>query len=279
VLGSTHSLIDIRHWKLASGQFLPATDWSRASPVCVIGKKIRDEIFAAQAALGKWIRLGANRCRVIGIMASEGRSIGVDVQDLVIIPVASAQSLFNTPSLFRILIETRNRESMQSAIDFTIETIKQRHHGEEDVTVVTQDAVLQTFDDILAALTYGLGGIAAISLAVAGILIMNVMLVAVSQRTAEIGLLKALGASRKEILSLILSEAVILSLLGTLFGFALGFIGSWAINSALPDLRAFPPLWAMLASFSVAILTGFIFSLLPARKAARLDPVMALQGR
>jgi putative ABC transport system permease protein len=279
VLGSTSSLIDIRHWKLASGQFLPATDWNRTSPVCVIGKKIRDELFAAHTALGKWIRLGANRCRVIGIMASEGRSIDVDVQELVIIPVASAQSLFNTSSLFRILIETRSRESMQTVIDFAINTIKERHHGEEDVTVITQDAVLQTFDDILAALNYGLGGIAAISLAVSGILIMNVMLVAVSQRTAEIGLLKALGASREKILSLILAEAVLLSLFGVLCGFILGLSGSWAISAMVPDLQAFPPLWAMLASSGVAILTGFIFSLMPARKAARLDPVLALQGR
>lgn len=279
VMGSTRELLDIRHWKLASGQFLPESDWDRASPVCVIGKKIRDEIFGAHTALGQWIRLGENRYRVIGVMASEGRSIGVDVEELVIIPVASAQSLFNTPSLFRILIESRSRASMQSVIDFVTATIKERHHGEEDVTVVTQDAVLETFDNILSALTYGVGGIAAISLAVAGILIMNVMLVAVSQRTAEIGLLKALGASRRKILSLILAEAALLSLIGTVFGFVIGLAGCWGIRTALPDLQAFPPLWAMLASFIVALITGLTFSLLPARKAAGLDPVLALQGR
>jgi putative ABC transport system permease protein len=278
VLGSTQALIDIRHWELASGQFLPDTDWERASPVCVIGKKIRDEIFGAQAAVGQWIRLGENRYRVIGVMASEGRSIGVDVQETVIIPVASAQSLFNTASLFRILIESKSRASVQSVIDFITATIKQRHHGEEDVTVITQDAVLQTFDNILSALTYGVGGIAAISLAVAGILIMNVMLVAVSQRTAEIGLLKALGASRNKILSLILTEAILLSLIGAVFGFIIGFAGSWSLRNFFPDLQVFPPVWAMLTSFLVAVFTGLIFSLLPARKAARLDAVLALQG-
>jgi len=278
VLGSTQALIDIRHWELASGQFLPDTDWDRASPVCVIGKKIRDEIFGAHAAVGQWIRLGENRYRVIGVMASEGRSIGVDVQEIVIIPVASAQSLFNTSSLFRILIESKTRASMQSVIDFVTTTVKERHHGEEDVTVITQDAVLQTFDNILSALTYGVGGIAAISLAVAGILIMNVMLVAVSQRTAEIGLLKALGASRNKILSLILTEAILLSLIGAVFGFIIGLAGSWGIRTVFPDLQVFPPVWAMLASFLVAVFTGLIFSMLPARKAARLDPVLALQG-
>ncbi len=277
LLGSTHELLKIRHWRMEHGQFLPDMDWDRASPVTVIGKKVRDEIFGPHAALGQWIRLGQHRFRVIGVMASEGRSIGMDVEEAVIIPVASAQTLLNTPSLFRILIESKTRASMQSVIDFAEKTIQQRHHGERDVSVITQDAVLQTFDNILSTLTYAVGGIAAISLAVAGILIMNVMLVAVSQRTAEIGLIKALGASRRQILQLILTEALLLSSLGALIGFAIGITGSWGLRSALPDLQAYPPTWAMLASFIVAILTGLLFSLLPARKAARLDPVLALQ--
>ncbi len=279
IMGSTHEILELRHWKLASGQFLPKTDWDRATPVCIIGKKIRDEIFGAHAAIGQWIRLGENRYRVIGLLASAGRSLDVNVEEIVIIPVASAQSLLNTPSLFRILIETKSRESMQKVVNFAIETIKQRHHGEEDVTVITQDAVIQTFDKILSALTYAVGGIAAISLAVSGILIMNVMLVAVSQRTAEIGLLKALGASSQKILLLILTEAILLSLLGIFSGFILGLTGCWGIRLALPALQAYPPIWAMLAAFGVAISTGLLFSLLPARKAAKLDPVNALQGR
>ena len=279
VLGSTHELIDVRQWKLSSGLFLPAMDWDRSTPVCVLGKKIRDELFGAHVAMGQWIRLGENRYRVIGIMASEGRSIGVDVQDTVIIPIASAQELFNTPSLLRILIEAKNRDSMDHVIQFTLDTIKNQHHGEEDITVITQDAVLKTFDNVIAALTYGVGGIAAISLVVAGILIMNVMLVAVSQRTAEIGLLKALGASQQKILNLFLAEAMLLSLFGAAIGFIFGLGGSWLIRLMLPDLQVYPPLWAMLASLLVAIITGLLFSLLPARKAAALNPVQALQGR
>ena len=279
VLGSTTDLLKIRHWNLSRGSFLPENDWDRASPVCVIGKKIRDEIFGAHNAMGQWIRLGEFRYRVIGILASEGRSIGVDVEELVVIPVASAQALFNVPSLFRILIEVKSRNEINSVIEFTRSTIRQRHQGEEDVTVITQDAVLETFDRILGALTYAVGGIAAISLAVAGILIMNVMLVAVSQRTAEIGLLKALGASRKQITKLILSEALLLSALGGVIGLLVGQAGSWSIREALPDLQAYPPVWAMLASFLVAILTGTAFSLLPARRAAKLDAVQALSRR
>lgn len=279
VLGSTSELLAIRHWNLARGSFLPRADWDRANSVCVIGTKIRDEIFGAHNALGQYIRLGENRYRVIGILASQGRSIGMDVEELVIIPVASAQSLFNVPSLFRILIEVKTRAAIPSVIKFTEDTIRERHQGELDVTVITQDAVLATFDRILGALTYAVGGIAAISLAVAGILIMNVMLVAVSQRTAEIGLLKALGASRREIILLILVEALLLSAFGGTIGLIIGQLGSWGIRAALPDLEAYPPDWATITSFMVAIITGALFSLLPARKASRLDPVLALSRR
>ena len=279
VMGTSSEIQAIRHWSLASGRFLPNTDWDRATPVCVIGKKIRAEIFSAHHAVGQWVRLGDHRYRVIGIMASEGQSIGADVDESVIIPVASAQSLFNTPSLFRIFIEAKTRASIPKVIEFTKRTIRSRHQGEEDVTVVTQDAVLATFDRILGALTYAVAGIAGISLAVAGILIMNVMLVAVSQRTAEIGLLKALGASRREIMILIVSEALLLSVIGGVIGLAIGYLGAWGIRGLLPELLAYPPNWAAVTSFSVALFTGALFCLLPARKAAKLDPVLALAKR
>ncbi len=279
VIGANHDLLAIRHWKMAQGRFLPPMDLDRGAPVVVIGSKIRDELFAAERALGEWVRLGDRRFRVIGIMGSEGRSIGVDVQETVIIPVASAQQLFNTSSLFRILLEAKSREMIESVKQRVIDLLQERHQGEKDVTVVTQDAVLATFDEILGALTYAVSGIAAISLAVAGILIMNVMLVAISERTAEIGLLKALGASRGQILLLILSEALLLSALGGGFGLALGELGSWLIRQVFPILPAHAPGWVSITVFGVALLTGLVFSLLPARRAARLDPVMALSGR
>lgn len=279
IIGSNAELLNIRHWQLAQGHFLPAGDLDRATPVCVIGRNIRDQLFATQAAVGQWIRLGDRRFRVIGIMASEGRSIGVDVQDTIIIPVASAQQLFNSASLFRILLEVKTRSAIESVKQSTIERLKERHQGKRDVTVITQDAVLTTFDRIFGALTYAIGGIAAISLAVAGILIMNVMLVAVSQRTAEIGLLKALGAPSRQIIHLILFEAILLSTFGALLGLLLGELGCFALRLAFPALPAYAPLWAVSTAIAVSLLCGFIFSLLPARQAARLDPVLALAGK
>lgn len=279
IQGSTHELLDIRKWKMKQGQFLPKTDIDQANSVCVIGTNIRKELFSAHAALGQWLRIGDRRFRVIGILGSEGQSMGFDVKDAVIIPVASAQSLFNVPSLFRIFIEVKTREAMPKVMTFIKNTIRERHQGVEDITVITQDAVLKTFDRILSALTYTVGSIAAISLLVAGILIMNVMLVAVSQRTSEIGLLKSLGASAKDILNLILIEAVLLSSLGVVIGLIIGHIGSWVIRYAFPVLPAYPPTWATFASIFVALATGILFSLLPAKKAAKLDPVVALASR
>ncbi|MGH9580140.1 MAG: ABC transporter permease, partial [Terriglobales bacterium] len=148
-----------------------------------------------------------------------------------------------------------------------------------DVTVVTQDAVLATFDRILAALTLALAGIATISLAVAGILIMNVMLIAVTQRTTEIGLLKAIGASPGQIRLLFFAEAAMLSAVGAVVGILLGHLGSFVIRQAYPVLPAFAPPWAPLAALATAVGTAIVFSLLPARRAARLEPALALSRR
>jgi putative ABC transport system permease protein len=279
ILGATHDMLELRRWEIMQGKFLPRIRWDRAMPVVVIGNKVREELFGAEPALGQWLRIGDRRFRVIGIMGSEGRSIGVDVEDTVYIPVASAQQLFNTDSLFRILVEARSRSAIPSVDKHIIKTLQARHQGVKDVTVITQDAVLATFDKILGALTYSVGGIAAISLMVAGILIMNVMLVAVSQRTAEIGLLKALGADHRQILSIFVGEALLLSSLGAVTGLIIGELGSLALRQAFPVLPAYAPMWAVAAALGVALGTGALFSLLPARRAAALDPVTALSGR
>jgi len=279
ILGTTSEMLTIRHWRMARGQFLPASEWARASGVCVIGGKIESELFDKDSAIGQWLRIGDSRFRVIGVMASEGRSIGVDVEEVVLVPVASAMALFNTQTIFRILVEAASRESIPGVKKFVSDTLTARHRGEEDVTVITQDAVLDTFDQIFTALTMTIGGIAAISLAVAGVLIMNVMLVAVSQRTNEVGLLKAVGAAPKQIITLFLAEAALLSLFGALIGLGVGLIGSWSVSQFYPDLNMTPPIWAVVAGAGVAIATGLLFGILPARRAAQLDPVLALAQR
>jgi putative ABC transport system permease protein len=200
----------------------------------------------------------------------------MDMEDMAIVPVASAQMLFNTESLPRVLVEAKSRESTLAAKADVERILMERHQGERDVTVVTQDAVLSTFDNVLQALTMTVAGIAAISLAVAGILIMNVMLVAVAQRTTEIGLLKALGAAPAQIERMFLVEASLLSMIGSSLGLLLGLVVAWAGRQAYPDIPFSPPWWALLAAILVAVLAGLIFGVMPARRAARLDAVDAL---
>ncbi|MDH3637837.1 MAG: ABC transporter permease [Gammaproteobacteria bacterium] len=276
VIGSTAELMDIRHWRLSAGRFLPPGDPRRATSVCVIGSKIRDELFANTLSVGKWLRIGDWRCRVIGVLATEGRAIGLDVQELVVVPVASAQALFNTTSLFRILVQARSNDVIERARADILETIGARHYGEEDVTVITQDAVIATFDGIFGTLTLALGGIAAISLIVAGVLIMNVMLVSVSQRTAEIGLLKAIGASRRQVTYLFLTEATLLSVLGAALGLGLGQAAVYVIGELYPAIPVRAPQWAVIAACVTALASGLVFGIMPARRAAHLDPVDAL---
>ncbi len=275
VLGSTAELLEVRHMELSQGQFLPVGGAHSGESVAVLGAKTRRELFGQQPAIGAWVRLGDRRFRVVGVLVEQGESMGFNTDELVIIPVVSAHQLFNISGLFRVLIEAKSRDAVQQAVRDAEQILFQRH-GERDVTVITQDAVLATFDRILRALTLAVAGIAAISLAVAGILIMNVMLIAVAQRVKEIGLLKALGAPAAQIRNLFFAEAALLSGVGSLAGLALGEIGTRVIAQVYPALPVAAPWWAVLAAFGTALGTGILFSVWPARRAARLDPVMAL---
>ncbi|MBI3222532.1 MAG: ABC transporter permease [Nitrosomonadales bacterium] len=279
VIGSTANLLEVRHMSIGLGKFLPPGDIHEGASVCVLGNQMKRELFGNEQAVGQWVRLGDRRFRVIGVLASQGESMGMRTDELVIVPVASSHQLFNTTGLFRVLIEAKSRDTIEQAVRDAEQIMLQRHSGEKDVTVITQDAVLATFDRILTALTMAVGGIAAISLAVAGVLIMNVMLIAVAQRVKEIGLLKALGAPGRRIRNLFFAEAALLSGIGSVAGLVLGYAGSFIIGQVYPSLPVSPPWWAVLAACATALGTGILFSVWPARRAARLDPVAALAGR
>jgi putative ABC transport system permease protein len=279
VVGTTAEYQQVRHLELAQGRFLPDEDWAHGSPVMVIGGKVKRELFGADAAVGQLVRVGDRRFRIIGVLSTSGMGLGLNTDELAFVPVSIAQQMFNTNSLFRILVEARHRDVIALTKAQARDTLKARHEGEEDVTVITQDAVLATFDRVLGTLTLGVAGIAAISLAVAGILVMNVMLVSVTQRTPEIGLLKALGASAGAIRATFLTEAALLSAAGGLLGFALGQAGAALIRYLYPTYPAFAPGWAVLAGLGTSIVTGLVFGVLPARRAARMDPVQALAKR
>ncbi|MBW7860075.1 MAG: ABC transporter permease [Rhodocyclaceae bacterium] len=279
VLGTTADYLELRRFRMAQGSFLPAGDATRAGSVAVLGAKLRDELFGHEAAVGRMIRLGDRRLRVVGVLERSGQGLGMNSDELVIVPVATAQNLFDTNTLFRVLIETRSREALGPVQRQVEDLMRLRRGGELDVTLITQDAILGTFDRVLLALTLGVAGIAAISLAVAGILVMNVMLVAITQRTAEIGLLKALGATGGAIRNAFLVEAALLSLAGAIAGLGIGHAGAWGLRIAFPVLPAWPPDWAVAAGLGTAVFTGVLFGVMPARRAARLDPIQALARR
>ena len=278
VMGGTPDLLPVRHLEVAVGRFLPETDPERGAPVAVIGRTVERELFQEENPLGKAIRIGDWRFRVIGVMGGKGQSLGFNMDDMVIVPVGSGLRLFNQTSLFRILIEVGAHSEIDAARKEVMQILKARHENVEDVTVLTQDSVLGAFNRILTALTLAIGGIAAISLSVAGLGIMNVMLVSVSERTPEVGLLKALGARPRQILNVFLVEATLLSAAGGFLGLLTGYGGVAVMGRLMPAFPATPPAWAVVASLLVSFGTGLLFGVLPARRAARLDPVAALAG-
>lgn len=279
VLGSTAELQALRAMAVAQGRFLGGGDPRHAAPECVLGATLAAELFGAGPVLGEWLRVGDRRFRVIGVLARQGESLGFNTDEVAIVPVAAAQALFDTEALFRILVEARSRGHVAQARQAVEDLLAERHEGKRDVTVITQDAVLATFDRILGAFTLAVGGIAAISLAVAGILVMNVMLISVSQRRAEIGLLKAIGATGAQIRLAFFTEALLLALGGAAFGLAAGELARLALLAAYPAVPFAAPRWALAAAPAVALLAALVFTIAPARRAARLDPVQALSRR
>jgi len=278
ILGTTSEMQQVRRFELASGRFLSPGDPDDGGSEVVLGVKVVEELFGNKNPLGQVVRIGQWRFRVVGVLAPRGRSLGFDFDDVVQVPVKTAMRLFNRSSLFRILLEMESADDLASGKKAVIDLMRERHRA-EDVTVITQDAVVSTFTSILGVLTLALVAIASVSLTVAGVGIMNVMLVAVAERRREIGLLKAIGASTGQILGVFVAEAAVLSTVGGIVGLAVGWAVVHTFVRVYPTFPAQPPPWAIAAALAVAVGVGVVFGTLPARRAARLDPVQALVGR
>lgn len=278
VVGATPEFLEVRQLAIRRGTFLPPGELRRGSAVAVLGAETAAELFPGEDALGKVVRIGGLRVRVIGVLEPRGVQMGLNLDEVAVIPVATAMRLFNRSSLFRILVEGSSHTDLDRLSQRVIEVLTERH-GDEDVTCLTQEAMLSSFSQILTALTLAVGAIGAISLAVAGIGIMNVMLVSVSERTTEVGLLRALGVSRDQIVGVFLVEATLLSILGGLVGTGLGLVGVRVLRLVYPAFPAAAPTWAIAAALATALVVGLAFGVLPARRASRLDPVTALNGR
>ena len=279
VVGTSAEFKTIRSLHLRLGQFLPPGDPRTGAPIAVIGANVYRDVFQSQNPINQPVRIAQSRFRVIGVLEPQGANLGVNVDDMVIVPVTTGMRLFDQTGLFRVFAQAASADDVPRAIRQITNALIERHDGYEDFTIITQQAMLKTFGSVIDALTGALAGIAAVSLAVAGIGIMNVMLVSVSERAAEVGLLKALGARRRQILSVFLSDAVLISGAGGLIGVAVGaaLVGIGAL--VFPDFPLKPDLGWIGAVMALALGAGALFGLMPARRAARLAPVDALRGR
>jgi putative ABC transport system permease protein len=279
IVGTTAEYRDIRGIALGAGTYLPAKGTGVEPPICVLGATVARELFAAANPLGQVLRVGEQRCHVVGVTVSRGTSLGMDMDDMVTIPVRRHMRIFDLRSVFRVIIEAQDAGDLPALRQRVVQELTARHRGEEDVTVLTQDAMLDAFGNIIGVLTLLLAGLGSISLMVAGIGVMNVMLVTVSERTREIGLLKALGASRVQVLECFLAEAALLASLGGIVGLAVAYALTIVLGVLYPAFPFTPPAWAAVAALTVSLVIGLVFGGWPARRASMLDPVAALNRR
>ena len=258
------------------GQFLPHDDPRSPRAFAVLGSKLKTELFGNQNPLGQHVRIGGNRYRIVGVMESKGQVLGMDFDDTVYIPTARALELFNREGLMEIdLIYTEDAD-----VDEVVAGIKRiltSRHGREDFTITTQQQMMDVLGNVLNVLTFAVGALGGISLIVGGIGILTIMTIAVNERSSEIGLLRAIGAERDQVLSMFLAEAILLAGIGGLTGLALGMGGASLLTLAMPALPVHTPLLYVVLAEMLAIGIGLIAGVAPARKAASLDPVEALR--
>jgi putative ABC transport system permease protein len=277
VTGTGHEYPSVRGHGLAAGRFFGPDDVERERRVAAIGAKIRAELFGETNPLGKFMLVMGTPFRVIGVMEPRGTSLGFDLDDVVFIPVSAARRLFNTDSLYQILVRASSDEAVPGAVASIRELIQSRHNGEDDITIVSQNQLLTTLNTIVDALTFILAGIAAISLVVGGIGIMNIMLASVSERTREIGLRKALGARSLDISRQFLVESAVLSMIGCLIGVLMTAAAVAAARRIFTSLPIVITSWAVVLAVAFSAAIGIFFGVFPARRAARLAPIDALR--
>ena len=260
-----------------SGTFWPDEDNEQARAFVVLGAKVRQELFSGQNPLGQYLRVGGQRYRVVGVMEPKGQILGMDLDDAVFIPAARAMELLNRPGLMEVQVSYRGGADVDAVIRLISERLKERH-GREDFTIISQEEALEVLGSVLDVLTFAVGALGGISLLVGAVGILTIMTMAVTERTAEIGLLRALGAQEKQVLMLFLGEAIMLSALGGVLGLIIGIGIAQGLHLLFPALPVHTPwLFAVLAELT-AVSIGLAAGVAPALRAARLDPVEALHA-
>jgi putative ABC transport system permease protein len=277
IIGCNENFNRIINVKIAQGRFISREEEEFGRRVVVLGYKVAKNLFDQENPLGKLVKINESEHRVIGVTQKSGETLGFRMDDLILIPTRAAMRILNDDKLFGIRAKAKSKVSLKDAVEEIRGILKIRHDNEEDFSIVTQDSMLDTMNTILNMLTYALAGIAMISMLVGGIGIMNIMLVSVTERTREIGIRRAVGARRTDVLKQFLFEALVLSLMGGLTGLLgsvfLTYVVYWVTSSF--DMRA--PLWIFPPAFLLSLLTGVVFGVWPARMAAKIETIEALR--
>jgi putative ABC transport system permease protein len=285
VIGTTPSFLIVRDFDTTKGRFFSDIDMKRSNQVVVLGSKFATKFFGTNNPIGQQIRIKDSRFEIIGVLREKGSSVGADYDKALVIPITtSANRLIGRNSPYGlgvdyIVASARDSKSVDAAVFQITNLLRLRHkiNGEDDFGIQTQKDALKTVGQITGALTVMLAAIAAISLFVGGIGIMNIMLVSVTERTHEIGLRKAIGATQQDILWQFTIEAVIVSAAGGLVGAAVGVSGVLLVGALTPLEAAISPI-AIASAVGISGAIGLFFGVVPARRAAKLDPIVALRS-
>jgi putative ABC transport system permease protein len=278
ILGGTPDIPTLYRFGARQGSFWAKGDPRRGGPEVVLGPKLARELFGDESPLGRFVRVAGARFRVVGIMMPKGQMMGFDIDDVAYVPVASALKLFNLDELMEIDLiysSAGDAERIEAAVK---RALTERHDGKQDFTVTSQAAMLDLFGKVMEVITMAVGAIAGISLLVGATGILTMMWIAVGERTSEIGLVRALGATREQVQALFLAEAAALATLGGAVGIAIGLGAGLLLRLAVPGLPVETPLAFVLAGLGVSVLTGLVSGVAPARRAALLDPIEALRA-
>ena len=277
VFGVNSQVPAVWQMHVVSGRFLPDDDPRTARAFAVLGSRVRNEIFASMSPLGRFIRIGGERFRVIGVMESKGQMLGFDLDDAVYIPTAKALAMFDRESLMEIDIIY----AADSRVDEIVKSVKKLlidRHGTQDFTITTQEQMLDVLGSVLNILTLAVGALGGISLLVGGVGILTIMTISVNERRAEIGLLRAIGAGRRQVLALFMGEAVVLASIGGFAGLIIGGGGAWLLGATVPALPTHTPWLYVVLAETLAVFIGLLAGVLPAYRASNLDPIQALRA-
>jgi len=278
VYGATPEMPEVLKFQIGQGSFLPGGDPRRGSLVAVLGPRLKRELFGEENALGRFVRVADTRLRVIGVMAPKGTIMGMDLDDAAYVPVATAMRMFNLDELQEIDVSFAHEGLSENVATRVRNLLIDRHDGREDFTLTTQTEMLSVFHRVMDAVTAVVAAIAGISLLVGAIGVFTMMWITVGERVGEIGLLRAVGATAREIHGLFLFEAVVLTLLGGALGVVGGLGIALAVRLAVPGLPLYTPPEYVVAALALSAVTGVVAGVLPAQRAAQLHPVEALRA-